>query len=509
MRKPTLGFWQIWNISFGFFGIQIGFALQNANVSRIFQTLGASIETLPILWLAGPLTGLLVQPIIGHFSDRTWTRLGRRRPYFLAGAILTTLALLIMPLSPYLWVAAATLWILDASLNVATEPFRAFVGDMLPSEQRTRGFAMQAWFIGVGATLASAAPWLLTNLLGVSSEAPEGVVPASVRLSFFIGAAFLFASIMWTVVSTREYSPQELAKFREPPSQFQSDEDVFDQPHPWTWFVKAGIAFAVAGTAITALVASFEADRQLLLIGIAVAATGAGFLINAQLRRAGRDDNFFSHILNDLTTMPRVMRQLALVQTFTWGALITMWVYTTPAITAHHFGAADATAPGYNEGADLVGLLFATYNAVAALYSLVLPTIANRIGQRAAHAISLCAGGAGLISYLLISDPAWLFLSMVGIGIAWSSILTMPYAILSDALPARKMGVYMGIFNFFIVLPQIAVAGLMGPILRDFLDGRAVLAIVVGGVSLLLAAIATMFVRATSKTTNEINVQTA
>lgn len=492
--KPRLGFWQIWNISFGFFGIQIGFALQNANVSRVFQTLGASVEALPILWLAGPVTGLLVQPLIGHFSDRTWTRLGRRRPYFLAGGVLTAAALLLFPSVPFLWMAALTFWLLDASINVAMEPFRAFVGDMLPAEQRTRGYAMQGVFIGAGAVLGSAAPYLFAAL-GVSNEAPAGVVPESVRWSFYIGAACLLLSIFYTVFTTKEYSPEQLAAFKEPPSLYRQ-EKVARQGAAAPFFLQAGLILTLLGAGGSYAIYTFGADAQLYVLSGGVGLLGLAFLLNVLFVSAGRADNFFSHILGDLTTMPRVMRRLAVVQFFSWFALFCMWIYATPAIARHHFGAAGPGDAGFNAAGDWVGVLFGAYNLVAAIYSFLSPNIAERVGVRATHALALLCGAAGLASLFLIRDPNWLLLSMVGIGIAWSSILTLPYSMLCDALPAQKMGVFMGMFNFFIVIPQIIASGLLGTVLKQFLGGEPMHVLLLGAASLAAAAAAVFLVPA-------------
>ncbi len=494
MEKPRLGFWSIWNISFGFFGIQIGFALQNANVSRIFQSLGASIEALPILWIAGPVTGLLVQPLIGHFSDRTWTRHGRRRPYFVVGAILTALALILLPNASVLWFAVLAFWLLDASINVAMEPFRAFVGDMLPKEQRTRGFAMQGVFIGAGALLASVAPYVLTNVFGVANTAPEGVVPDAVKFSFYLGAIALASAIFWTVFTTREYSPAQLEEFARAES-LPASRAAGERPKPRPEaFSRSGIVALIVGVVCAAAVVQTGGDKQLLILAGAIIFLGVGFLLKSQLQKAGKDDNFLGSILDDLMTMPTVMRQLAVVQFFSWFGLFIMWVYSTPAVAAWHFGSTDVASEAFGAGANWVGVMFAVYNGVAMLYCFILPRLAAAIGQRTIHAVNLCCGAAGLAGYLLVRDPNFLLLSMVGIGMAWASILTMPYAILCGALPPTKMGVYMGIFNFFIVLPQITVAGVMGPIVRIFLGGEAIYALLFGAATFLIAALSMAFV---------------
>ncbi len=497
MQKPTLSFWQIWNMCFGFFGIQIGFGLQNANVSRIFQTLGADIDAIPILWIAAPITGLLVQPIIGYMSDRTWGRLGRRRPYFFYGAIATTAALVVMPNSPYLWIAAGMLWIMDASINVTMEPFRAFVGDMLPHRQRTTGFAMQSFFIGVGAVLASMAPWILTNGFDVSNIAEAGVVPPSVKYAFYIGAVFLFASVMWTVFSTREYSPEQLKAFEEGEDGAVQDAPAASAPEETKrsgrFFMNGGLWLLVSGVA-TIIIAQFALEKELFILSVGGVVFGLMQIGAGLLQQRGATDNAFSEIITDLFDMPRTMKQLAVVQFFSWFALFSMWIYTTAAVTGHHYGTDDPTSVLYNKGADWVGVLFGVYNGVAALAAFGIAALANATSRKAAHIVCLLCGGAGLGSILLISDPNLLWISMVGVGIAWAAILSIPYAILSGALPGHKMGVYMGIFNFFIVIPQLTAASILGVLVRGVFGGEAIYALAAGGVSLLLAAVATFFV---------------
>ncbi|WP_238750291.1 MFS transporter [Neolewinella maritima] len=426
--KPRLSFWQIWNMSFGFLGIQFGFALQNANVSRIFETLGASQDELPILWLAAPVTGLLVQPIIGYYSDRTWSeRWGRRRPFFAVGALLATVALFLMPNSTALWMAVIMLWLLDASINISMEPFRAFVGDMLPNEQRTSGFAMQSFFIGTGAVIASALPWILTNWLGVENTAPDGAIPDAVRLSFYLGGVAYFLAVMWTVFNTQEYPPDDLTKLREE----------------------------------NAAVGIFDGIKESFL---------------------------------GIFHMPKTMVQLSAVQFFSWFALFAMWIYMTSAVTSYVYGTTDTTSAVYNEGADWVGVCFAVYNGIAALVAFVLPVVAKRISRRITHLLALFCGGLGLLSVLFISDANLLLISMVGVGIAWASILSMPYAIISSILPANKMGYYMGVFNFFIVIPQIVAAGILGFILRTFFGNVSIYALVIGAVSFFLAGLLCLIV---------------
>ncbi|MEL6366302.1 MAG: MFS transporter, partial [Pseudomonadota bacterium] len=485
---------------FGFFGIQVGFALQNANVSRIFQTLGAEVEDVAILWIAAPLTGLLVQPIIGHMSDKTWGPLGRRRPYFFYGAIATTAALIVMPNAPMLWIAAGMLWIMDASINVTMEPFRAFVGDMLPERQRTSGFAMQSFFIGSGAVVASALPWLLANLFGVENTAPEGIVPLSVKLSFYFGAAMVLIAVMWTVFTTKEYSPAELQQFAEAEAQSSaaSVEEMI-APEAKAFFRNGGAWLVVSGL-ITILIAQFSTQwnflqKELYILSVGGVVFGLMQIVAGLLKQRGAAENPFSEIIDDLFTMPSTMRQLAVVQFFSWFALFSMWIYTTPAVTSFHYGAQDTSSALYNQGADWVGVLFGAYNAVAALAAFLIPVIAARVGRKGAHAACLAAGGLGLLSMLLIRDPGLLWISMIGVGIAWASIVSVPYAILSGCLPGHKMGVYMGIFNFFIVIPQLTAASILGVFVRNAFGGETIYALALGGVSMFLAAAATFMVR--------------
>lgn len=495
MQKPALSFWQIWNMCFGFFGIQIGFGLQNANVSRIFQTLGADVDSLPILWIAAPLTGLLVQPIIGHMSDKTWGKLGRRRPYFFFGALATTAALLIMPNSPGLWIAAGMLWMMDASINVTMEPFRAFVGDMLPHRQRTQGFAMQSFFIGAGAVLASAMPWMMSNWFSIENTAAPGVVPESVKFAFYIGAAFVLASVMWTVFSTKEYPPEQLHAFEEAddagkPSEITSPSR---SPNAGKFFLNGGMWLVASGVA-TILIAQLALQKELFILSVGGVIFGLMQIAAGILRQRGKASGAFSEILDDLFLMPKTMKQLAVVQFFSWFALFSMWIYTTAAVAERHYGTTDASSAAFNEGADWVGVLFAIYNGVAALAAFAIPVLAAKTSRNSAHAICLLCGAAGLASFFIIGDPAMLWIAMIGVGIAWASILSVPYAILSGSLPARKMGVYMGIFNFFIVIPQLTAASILGVFVRGLFEGQAIYALLLGGASLFIAAAATLFV---------------
>ncbi len=435
MNKPKLTTAQIWNMSMGFLGIQFGFALQNANASRILQNFGADVEHLSWFWLAAPVTGLIVQPIIGHYSDNTWNRLGRRKPYFLTGAILASIALCLMPNSgalaafiPPMFVGAGMLMIMDASINIAMEPFRALVGDMLPSEQRTQGFSVQAALIGFGAVFGSFLPYMLAEWVGVSKVALAGEVPDNVIFSFYFGAVVFISTILWTLSKTKEYPPEELARY--------NDTDPHEE--------------------------------------------GGGIM----------------NIFKDFASMPKTMKQLGLVQFFSWFALFSMWVFCTPAIAQHVFGASpdDSSSVAYNDAGNWVGVMFTVYNAVSAVFALALPAIAAKIGRKRTHSLALAAGGIGMLSIYFMPDQTMTLVSMVLVGIAWASILSMPYAILAGAIPAGKMGIYMGIFNFFIVIPQIINGIIGGPIVKRLYDSEAIFALVMAGVSLLIAAVTVNFV---------------
>lgn len=421
LPQKRLTFPQIINMSFGFFGIQFGFALQNANVSRIFQTLGADIDKIGILWIAAPLTGLLVQPIIGYLSDRTWhPKWGRRRPFFFTGAVLSSIALFLMPQSTMLWMAATLLWVLDASINISMEPFRAFVGDKLPSSQRTTGFATQTFFIGLGAVIASLLPFIFTNFFHISNTAPAGEIGNSVKYSFYIGAVVFFLSVLWTVVTTKEFPPENIE----------------------TW----------------------EEDK---------------------LRTKGIFNGIIE-ITKGIFKMPQTMLQLAVVQFFTWIAFFAMWIYTTSGVAQNTFGTTDTTSKIFQDAGDWVGVMFMVYNGVSAITAFLLPAIAKKIQRKYTHMICLVIGGVNLISIFFIKSQAMLLLPMVGVGLAWSSTLTIPYAILAGALPASKMGFYMGVFNFFIVIPQIVAAAILGFFVKHFFNDQAIYALVIGGVSMII-----------------------
>jgi maltose/moltooligosaccharide transporter len=494
MKKPKLNFWQIWNMSFGFLGIQFGFALQNGNVSRIFQTLGAEIDQIPILWIAAPVTGLIIQPIIGYMSDRTWGKLGRRRPFFLVGAILASIALILMPNSPTLWIAVGMLWIMDASINITMEPFRAFVGDMLPNEQRTKGFTMQSFFIGIGAFVASWLPYMLSEWFHISNTAPEGQIPQTVRLSFYLGGAVFLLAVLWTVFRTREYSPEELQRFDENP---EVDEKAHDEtPDPLKKYLRRGIIWTTVGLLFAWPVYHFKLEKELYILAGGLGFFGVLQLVSAAMISSGKGKSPLVSIITDLYRMPATMKQLAIVQFFSWFALFSMWIYTTPAVTQHLYHTADTTTEAYNEGANLVSGMFGWYNLFAAAFGLVLlPFLARLTNRKITHAIALVVGGLGLASFMILTNPQHMIFSMIGIGMAWASILAMPYAILTGSLPSHKMGVYMGIFNFFIVIPQIMAATILGFMVKTLFGGDSIYALLVGGISMLVAAMLTVFVK--------------
>lgn len=495
-KKPALSFWQIWNMSFGFLGIQFGFALQNANVSRIFQTLGGDVDRLAVYWLAAPLTGLIVQPIVGHYSDRTWGRLGRRRPYFLAGALLASLAMLFMPNSPTLWIAIGTLWIMDASINISMEPFRAFVGDNLPSEQRTGGFAMQSFFIGTGAIVASFLPYAMTNWFGIENTAAEGIIPPSVKWSFYVGGFVFIGAVLWTVFSSKEYSPEEMKAFEtEKAKENKSSVSNYRQASQLlNVFIRNGSVFLVIGLVFIYLVYRNGLEKEMYIMGGGLAVYGIIQFVTYLLTKSNKTKNGLVEIMTDMVNMPKTMGQMAVVQFFSWFALFAMWIYTTAAVTGHIYRTTDTTSVMYNEGANWVGVLFGIYNGFAAIVAFGLPVLAKLTSRKATHAISLIIGGIGLLSFYFITNPNLLLVSMVAIGVAWASILSMPYAILTGSLPASKMGVYMGIFNFFIVIPQILAASILGFLMRKYFDGDAIWALVAGGFSMIIAAATVFFV---------------
>lgn len=423
-KRPRLSFWQIWNMSFGFLGIQFGFALQNGNASRVLLTFGADVHELSWFWLVAPITGMIVQPIIGYMSDKTWTKLGRRRPYFLVGALLTSTALILMPNSPHLatfiapmFIGGGLLMIMDASINISMEPFRALVADKLPEEQHTLGFSVQTLLIGIGAVVGSWLPYMLGNWFGVSKEASSGLVADNVTYSFYIGAFVLLSAILWTIFTTSEYPPEEL-------------------------------------------VATAEVEEK--------------------------PKKFF---------IPPIMIKLLLVQFFSWFALFSMWVFTTPAVALKFYGTTDPYSAPFGEAGDWVGILFGVYNGVSAIIALTLPLIAKRLSKKVTHALALCIGGLSLISFLVFTDPVYLIIPMVGIGIAWGSILAMPYAMLASSIPPKRMGIYMGLFNMSITIPQIVSGIFSGLILKYFFDNNPILCLVMAGVSMFLGAIAALFIK--------------
>jgi maltose/moltooligosaccharide transporter len=436
--KPRLSFWQIWNMSFGFLGIQFGFALQTSYASSILLTFGAKVDNLSWFWLAAPLTGMIIQPIIGHYSDRTWNRLGRRRPYFLTGALLSGVILCFLPnssglafiISPII-VGAGMLMLMDASFNVAMEPFRALVADNLPDSQHNIGFSMQTCLIGVGAVFGSFLPSILSNWFHVSSVAPKGIVSDNLLYSFYAGGAVLIGCILWTVIKTKEYPPEEYATFH-------ADE-------PEVTKKKSGIA----------------------------------------------------EFIYDLKNMPKTMRQLGVVQFFSWFGLFSMWVFTTSAIATHvyHLSNSDTSSQTFTSARDWVGIMAGVYNAVSAIYALSLPWIVQRLNRKRTHAFSLTMGGIGLISIFFIHNHYLLLLPMIGVGLAWGSILAMPYAILSSAIPAKKIGIYMGLFNFFITFPQIVNALTGSFIVEHLFNSQAIYGLVMAGVFMFLAAISVLFVQ--------------
>ena len=495
-RKPLLSVSQIVNMSVGFLGIQFAFGLQNANMSRIFQTLGAAIDDIPILWIAAPLTGLIIQPIIGHLSDKTWSpRFGRRRPFFLIGAICASIALVIFPNVQALWLAAIMLWMLDASINISMEPFRAFVGDLLPDNQRTTGFAMQSFFIGIGAVISSALPYFLTQM-GVSNEAPEGIIPDSVKYSFFLGAAVYMATIIYTVTTTKEYSPQQLREFG-----VIEEELEVNIKTPANQFRKRGtiwLAIGILSTLLLWYLSQTEAGKhlknELYVLTLGISTFGLLQLIASSLAGRGNKGGFLE-VLDDLNFLPDTMKKLAVVQFFTWFALFSMWIYTTPALAQHLYNTTDASSPEYNKIGNWVGVLFGIYNGASALLAFLLPVLAKKFSRPVTHLIALVCGGIGLITFFLFKNENYLVASMLLIGFAWCSILAMPYSMLTQALPPQKMGVYMGIFNFFIVIPQILAATLLGFLSNAVFGGHAIYTIVVGGCSMILAGILTLRIK--------------
>lgn len=491
--KPNLPIFSIINMAVGFFGLQIGFALQNANASRIFQSLGADYGALPLFWLAGPVTGLIIQPIVGYFSDRTWGRFGRRRPYFLAGALLASFALIVMPTSPILWIAASSLWILDSALNISMEPFRAFVGDNLNSRQRSAGYAAQGVFIGLGTYVGSKLPeWL--GLIGYANTAPEGSVAPSVKMAFLVGAGILFLAVLYTVMTSREYSPEDLETFE------ANDDSALGQARrveaivpPPTFFTRWGLISLGLGIAMVVGVFAFNTERQFIVFATLIAIVGAMFLYTGARLKNDRPTNLVSGLMSDLVTMPTLMKRLAAVQFTSWFAFFTLWVYLTPAVTFHHFGTSDTSTEAYGNGALAVNDIFALYGIVSMLFAAVIPVFTRIMGVKPFYALTLIIGGLSFAGIRFV-DPSLFWLVATGIGIVWASVLVLPYVLLSEALPANRMGTYMGIFNYFIVIPQLVVGTLMGGVLNAFLKGDPSLTLVVAGCVMALGSMLLIFV---------------
>ncbi|MEL4897595.1 MFS transporter [Crocosphaera sp. Alani8] len=436
----TRNFLELWNMSFGFFGVQYGWALQMANTSAIYEYLGANPEQIPLLWLAAPVSGLIAQPIIGYMSDRTWTPLGRRRPYFLVGAILSSIALVLMPNASTLWIAAGLLWILDTSVNITMEPFRAFIADLLPEKQHTQGFSMQSFFIGAGAVVASVSPWILTHVFGFSNSTNGGDgVPFSVKLSFYIGAAVFLSTVLWTVITTEEKPPQNLKAMQ----QANENKSLKDK---------------------------------------------------------------LAEIVHLIQAMPKTMKQLAVVQFFTWLGIFCLFLYFPPAVAHNIFGAVEENSTLYTEGIEWAGICIAVYNGICFIFSWVLPKLTMRLGKKMTHSLCLVCGGIGLISLLWVEKPIHALFPMIGFGIAWSSTLAIPYSMLSHIIPEKNMGLYMGLFNAFIVIPQIIAAFGLGAIMDYFLDNNSLLVVVLGGVSLLLAAVCIHWVDETENLENDSKI---
>jgi maltose/moltooligosaccharide transporter len=481
LERPRLSFWQIWNMSYGFLGIQIGFQLQLVNMSAIFKKLNASTEDIPILWLAAPLTGLLVQPIIGSLSDRTWTRLGRRRPFFLGGAILSSAVLFFVPDVSALWVAATSLWVMDTCFNVCMEPFRAFVGDKLRNEQRTLGFIVQSFFIGAGGTIGGFLPsWL--ERWGVTGLAPNGL-PLNLYYAFKIGAGIFLLAVLWTVFTSSEEPPADLKEFRNR----QREHRGFEIRPSFLWI--GGLAGAVLGVCRGALVEGLGAGKS-ALAGLTVWHPLAGACIGVSIAAVLSQ----REVSAALREMPRTMKQLAVVQFFTWLGLFCMWMMFGLATAKQVFGTTDPKSPLFDQATTLSGATQAWMSIVCFGVAFALPALANVTNRKVVHAFALCCGAAGLLSTGIIHDPGLWHLTMVGMGIAWASILSLPYAMLSTALPPARMGVYMGIFNFFIVIPEILAALCLEPVIKHVLHGDPVNVVMLGGCCLLIAAIATRFV---------------
>lgn len=425
MEKPRLSFWQIWNMSFGFLGIQFGWNLQLGNMSAIYEYLGAEPDAIPILWLAAPMTGLLVQPIVGYYSDRTWNKLGRRRPYFLTGAILASIALILMPHSSALWMAAGLLWVLDASINISMEPFRAFVADKLPPEQHTKGYTMQSFFIGIGAVLASILPFIFLNYFGMEATSEHGV-PKYLKIAFALGGIAFISAVSYTVFTTPEYPPEDMDAFLE------------------------------------------------------------------MKKEGGSIGDAFKEIFSTVFSLPKIIKQLAFVQFFSWLGLFLMWFYFTTAVVVNVFGAPDPSSPLYADGVAWGNLCFGFYSVITFIFALFMPGLASKLGKKHLHAICLTIGGIALLSLFMVSNKYMLFVVMAGVGIAWTSILAMPYAMMASQLDQKKLGLYMGIFNFFIVIPEIMATLFFGWVMSHFLNNNRLSAVILAGAMLIIAALFTL-----------------
>lgn len=486
LSKPHLSSWQICSICLGAFGIQFGFALPQANATRIFQNLGASLDSVPLLFLAGPITGLIVQPLVGYYSDRTWTRYGRRRPYFLAGAALAAATLVAMPNATTLWIAVLMLWVLDASLNFTMGPFRAFVADQMSAEQRASGYLMYMFFASVGAVIGSLLPWMFAQL-GVPSHASPGEISLAVKYAFALGATFMVLAVCWSAFANREYPPEMLEKFDG--ADFASDSDRSPakmRRHAYVWLAAGSVGLFLAW---------FAGVRAALYVLVCASLAYGAFLLAASRMKS---DNAFTTILGELDSMSASMRWLALVQFCSWFTLFAVFVYTTPAVARMQFGGSAAGSEGYEDAANWVGVLFATYNALGAAAALIIPYFVRRHGLRRVHRVNLWIGTVGLLSMMLIREPEWLLVSMIGLGVAWASIIALPYAMLANSLPSRKMGVNIGIFNIFIVIPQLLAASLLPLLLDVFAAGDPSYALVIGALGWFLAGVAVLHVKDTS-----------
>jgi maltose/moltooligosaccharide transporter len=505
MQKQKLSFWQIWNMSFGFFGIQFGFELQNSNVSRIFETLGANKDEIPILWIAAPVTGLIIQPIIGYLSDRTWHPYwGRRRPFFFIGAILATIALFFLPNSPSLWIAGSMLWIMDASINISMEPFRAFVGDKLPSEQRTKGFAMQSFFIGLGSVVAAMLPWVFTNWFGFSNQAEAGQIPDSVKWSFYLGGIAFFASVMYTVFTTKEMPPENMEKFNQEKKEVtfwkgvkETFGGIFYMPKTmiqlaWVQFFTWFSLFAMwiySTNAVTSNLYDMKVEREIVN------------QMETSLQTQLKNKDLKIKEKQNLKSLQADINEIKEFRPSENPTAISLNL-------ANHFAEAsektfdkstkksfERVKQEYNDGADWLSICSSIRNGVAAIFAFVIPWIAFKTNRRKTHMICLIIGGLGLISIAFVPSPGFLAVSMAMVGISWASILSMPYAILAGALPSDKMGYFMGVFNFFIVIPQIVAATILGFLTMKLFGANTIYTIMFGGLTMILAGILTLRVK--------------